>query len=74
MTTEQKIQTITDLINICWIVNGTNAIALNQLLIWLSAMIDTDPGFGDWVEPNAEPYLDDAIIWLNNFITTHNLR
>ena len=45
MTTIEKIQTITDLINICWIVNGTNAIALNQLTTWLSAMIDTDPGF-----------------------------
>ena len=30
-------------------------------------------GFGDWNEPNAEPYLDDAIIWLNNFIKQYNL-
>lgn len=74
MTTEQKIQTIRDLVNICWTTNGTNTIAFLEFSIWFSLMIDTDPGFGDWVEPAAEPYLDGAIIWLNNFITTHNLR
>ena len=46
MTTIEKIQIITDLINICWVVNGTNTIALNQLTIWLSSMTDIDPGFG----------------------------
>ena len=73
MTTEEKIQTIRDKVNICWETNGINPTAFEQFNSWFCLMIDTDPGFGDWDDPAAEPYLDDAIDWLDNFITTHGL-
>lgn len=73
MTTEEKIQLIRDLIALCWTTNGTNARALAEFSQWYSLMIDTDPGIGDWDEPWAEPYLDDSIIWLQDFVTRYNL-
>lgn len=68
MTTEQKIERINELVTICWTTNGTNAAAFSEFSKWFNLMIDENPGIGDWDEPWAEPYLDDAIIWLESFV------
>lgn len=73
MTTEEKIQRIWDLQTICWTTNSTNPTALQEFSNWFTLMIDEDPGLGDWDEPAAEPYLDDAIIWLESFVIKYNL-
>jgi len=73
MTIEEKIQLIRDLITLCWTTNGINPTAFQEFDEWFGLMIDTDPGIGDWDEPAAEPYLGDAIIWLENFVVKYNL-
>jgi len=41
---------------------------------WKTWYVDVDPGFGDWNEPEAEPHLDEAISWMEEFIKKHNLQ
>jgi hypothetical protein len=71
MTTQQKIDTLNT--NHTKVMQA-NIVALNrEYWPWHDEFINEDPGVGDFDNPDAIPYLNDAVVFSDNLIAKYYL-